>query len=166
MKINKSVLVLSIFLLSFIQVSCNKKEPCTFPVHDSYFTFNLIDRYGNNLIAKWGARYLSDSILLTKSNGEYANQLEIREGGHISFFIPESSTEALDSTIARQFFLYLPDNNGRPKADSDTITFEYQFNKANYQEAQVPCYSSFRILYNDSLYHDGDYIDIFSFIKN
>jgi hypothetical protein len=142
-----------------VHFSCKEKKLCEgVPIFDSYFSFKLVDKYGINLIAAWGARYLSDSVYLTKMDGSLPNQLGISGGGRIGFVIPDDDSEAKDSMVTREFLLYLPDNQGHPKDDVDTLKFQYLFNQS--------CYEKFRVWYNDSLYHDGQYIDFILLIKN
>lgn len=150
---------LSCFLLHF---SCEKKEACRFLVQDAAFTFRLVDQYGVNQIAKWGSRYLSDSVYVTKIDGTLPNQLEIRSGGSISFFIPDDYQEALDSQVVRQFLLYLPDVQGHPREDTDTITFKYRFKITE----DVICYERLQVAFNDSIYYDDQYTDFIIFTKN
>lgn len=146
------------FSCFFIHFSCEKKETCRFPVYDASFTFRLVDQYGMNQIAKWGSRYLSDSVYITKIDGTPPNQLEIGPDGNISFFIPNDNHEARDSQVTKQFLLYLPDIQGHPKDDTDTITFKYRFN--------LSCYDQFMVYFNDSLYYNGEYDDFIIFTKN
>jgi len=147
---------------SLLHFSCNKKEVCRFLVQDATFTFRLVDKFGVNQIAKWGSRYLSDSVYVTKIDGTLPNQLGILPGGNIGFFIPDDYVEALDSQVMRQFLLYLPDIQGHPKADTDTITFKYRFKKTE----NVICYERLQVIFNDSMYHDGQYTDFIIFTKN
>ncbi|MFN0015592.1 MAG: hypothetical protein ACKVU2_13680 [Saprospiraceae bacterium] len=152
-------MVFSCFLVHF---SCEKKEVCRFHVQDETFTFRLVDQYGVNQIAKWGARYLSDSVYVAKFDGTLPNQLSIESNGRIGFFIPDDYGEALDTQVMRQFLLFLPDNQGHPKDDIDTITFRYRFKLTE----DVICYESLQVMFNDSIYHDGQYIDFIVFTKN
>ena len=151
------VLGISFLLLHF---SC-KDEICRAPVQDSGFGFMLVDQFGTNQIAAWGARYNSDSTFLTTVNGETPSDLYISGGGTISFFIPDSYTEALDTEVIRIFFLYLPDYQGHPKVDVDTLTFKYRFKLAG----EVICYDYLQVMYNDSLYHNGNYESLMNFTK-
>jgi hypothetical protein len=89
-------LMLSCFLFHY---SCEKRKGCKFLVQDETFTFRLVDQYGVNQIARWGARYLSDSIFVTKFDGAPPNQLGILPDGNIGFFIPDDYNEALDSFL-------------------------------------------------------------------
>lgn len=150
---------LSFFLLHF---SCGKKESCNFLVQDESFTFRLVDQYGVNQIAKWGARYLSDSVYVTKIDGSLPNQLEIGPDGNIGFFIPDSFNEARDSQVMRQFLLYLPDTQGNPKHDIDTLSFKYKFKITG----DVICYEKLQVAFNDSTYYEGLYTDFIIFTKN
>ncbi len=163
MKKNKFLLGISLLIsivFLTVQHSCEEKKECPsgYPIYDSYFTFRLVDQYGINQIAAWGSRYISDSVFLTKIDGTLPNQLEILGDGNITFFIPDSFDEARDTFITRQFLLYLPDAQGHPNDDIDTLRFKYRFN--------IACYENFEVFYNDSLYHNGQYIDIISFTKN
>ncbi len=143
------------FLSILIQNSCNKKEDCRYPTQDAGFSFRLVDQFGINLIAQWGSVYRSDSTFLTKADGTHPNQLNIGADGNISLFIPDSYNEALDTAVTRRFFLYLPDFQGHPGADTDTLTFQYRFSKTN----DHICFENLQIVFNDSLYQDGPYTD-------
>jgi len=162
MKKNTFIMFLT-FGLSFflLHCSCGKKESCNALVQDESFTFRLVDKYGVNQIAKWGSRYLSDSVYVTKIDGSLPNQLEIGPDGNIGFFIPDSFNEARDSQIMRQFLLYLPDTQGNPKYDIDTITFKYKFQITD----DVICYEKFQVVFNDSIHHEGQYTDFIIFTK-
>jgi hypothetical protein len=157
--ITSLALGLSCFLSHF---SCGKKESCNSLVQDSYFSFKLFDQYGVNQIAKWGTRYLSDSVYVAKSDGALPNWLDIDSGGSIGFYIPDDDYEALDSQVIRQFLLYLPDIQGNPKDDVDTLTFMYRFQKIE----DFICYERFQVMFNDSIYHDDQYTDFIIFTKN
>jgi hypothetical protein len=150
------LLILGLSNLFFL-FSCSKKEPCNYLVHDAYFTFRVVDSYGINQIGKWGRTYLSDSVRVTKYDGTQPNRLVIDPDGHIGFFIPDDDREALDTQIVKQFFLYLPDAQGYPQNDIDTLTFKYRF--------KISCYEQFVVYFNDSLYHDGEYDDVMIFTK-
>lgn len=156
--ITSLALGLSCLLLHF---SCEKKGSCNFLVQDSYFSFRLVDQYGVNQIAKWGSRYLSDSVYVTKIDGTLPNRIGIDSDGSIGFFIPDDYTEAIDSQIMRKFLLYLPDIQGHPKDDIDTITFKYRFS-----DSGMICFEKLQVSFNDTLYHDGGYIDFIIFTKN
>lgn len=107
----KKFTFITLFALGFCCLwflfSCDKKI-CNARVQDESFTFRLVDKYGVNQIAKWGARYLSDSVYVTK------------------------------------------------------IDVKYRFNI----RADVICYESLQVMYNDSLYHDGQYEYFMFFTKN
>lgn len=156
--ITSLTLGLACLLLHF---SCKKKESCNFLVQDATFTFRLVDQFGVNQIAEWGSRYLSDSVYVTKFDGTLPNQLGILSDGHIGFFIPDDYVEALDSQVMQQFLLYLPDIQGHPKNDIDTITFKYRFQKTQ----DVICYERLQVAFNDSTYHEGQYTDFIVFTK-
>lgn len=153
------LLMVVVILFSTPFSSCKEEKECEgIPVFDSYFSFRLVDKYGINLIASWGARYLSDSVYVRKEDGTFPNQLEIRGNGRIGFSIPNDDSEAQDTIVIREFLLYLPDLQGHPMNDVDTLKFQYRFNQA--------CYENFRVWFNDSLYHDGQYIDYLNFTKD
>lgn len=158
---NKLIFKASIIVLwglFLIHVSCEKKDRCIGSiVPDSYFSFKLTDKFGVNLIAAWGARYLSDSVYLTKFDGTLPNRLDIGAGGRIGFVIPDDDSEARDSSVTKYFLLSLPDFLGNPGNDIDTLKFRYRFYGS--------CYDSFQVWYNDSLYHNGNYTDFISFLK-
>ena len=153
--------VLIILLLSAtcaLEFSCHDKLNCRGAVGDAFFRFQLVDKYGNNLIAKWGAKYLSDSVFMVRSDGLLPHDLNIETDGYISLVIRDDDHEADDSIVTRQYYLYLPDNQGHPKADVDTLTFMYQSERA--------CYESFKVMFNDSLYYDGEFTYFIRFTKD
>lgn len=154
-----NVLIFAAFFATLVALlSCHKKPSCDGPaIYDSFFRFRLVDKYDNNLIAAWGAKYLSDSVFMIRSDGKIPNSLYISKDGSISLTLQDDDNEARDSFVTRQFYLYLPDNQGNPKADIDTIKFRYHF--------YLSCYDNLQIIYNDSLYHDGSYLDFIKFTK-
>lgn len=159
---NKRFLLQSLVLLGAITmyvVACHKHIPCKSLVQDSFFTFTLVDRNGISQMDVWGATYLLDSTYVVKPDGSPANQLE-RLGNSITFFIPEKFTEAIDSQVTRTFFLYLPDIHGNPRADTDTITFRYRF-----QTGEEVCFEHMEVIFNDSLYYNGNYTTSLTFTK-
>ncbi|MDX1910878.1 MAG: hypothetical protein SFV22_05300 [Saprospiraceae bacterium] len=153
-------IVIWVFLsILLIFLGCGKEPHCGgYSVADSYFSFKLVDRTGANLIAKWGAYYLSDSVFLVKKDGSLPNDLEIVENGRITFYIPDSEQEAVDSIVTKEYLLLLPDISGNPSQDVDTLMFKYRFDNGG-------CYLNFQAFFNDSLYHNGPFNPTISFVK-
>jgi hypothetical protein len=146
--------------------NCNCKEDgCDAPGPDGeVFVFRLLDKSSKtNLIAAWGAKYDSDLVDLLKEDGGKAYLLEVRENGNISFIIPTDSYEALEQEMTRKFFLYLPDEEGNPGRDVDTLSFTYKFRRQN--DCPGIWYESFSASYNDSLYHEGEFVVPMEFLK-
>ena len=152
---NMIVLFAASMVLSLL--SCHKKNDCDAPGPDGeVFIFRLLDKSSNtNLIAAWGAKYDSELVDLTKEDGSHPDFLEIRENGKISFVIPNASYEALEQEKTQTFFLLLPDGQGNPGRDIDTLSFTYKFTRRD--DCPAIWYESFSASYNDSLYHDGEF---------
>jgi hypothetical protein len=62
-----------------------------------------------------------------------------------------------------QYFLYLPDEEGNPGRDVDTLSFTYKFRRQN--DCPGIWYESFSASYNDSLYHEGEFVVPMEFLK-
>jgi hypothetical protein len=165
LKLSESI----VFILSIITLfsnccfnsecaGCNAPGPA-----EGVFIFRLLDETTKtNLIAAWGAKYDSELVDLLEEDGSKANQLEVRENGKISFVIPDDSNEALDQEKTKTFFLQLPDEQGNPGRDVDTLMFSYRF---SHQDCPSIWYKSFKVSYNDSLYHEGEFVTIIEFLK-
>ncbi len=126
--------------------------------------FRLLDQKSKaNLIAAWGAKYDSDLVDLLKEDGSKANLLEVGGDGNISFIIPDDSYEALEQEITKTFFLFLPDEQGNPGRDVDTLEFTYRFSRRD--DCPAIWYETFSASYNDSLYHEGKFIKPIEFLK-
>lgn len=126
--------------------------------------FRLLDKdTKSTLIGAWGTKYDSELVTLLKENGDTANQLRVGGGGKISFFIPDNNNDALGQEVTSMFFLHLPDSQGNPSRDIDTISVTYELeNKSGCPDIW---YKSFIVKYNDSLYHHGDFTTNFEFLK-
>ena len=130
----------------------------------SVLVFKLLDKNSkDNLIAAWGTRYDSDKVNLYKENGDLANELYIWESGKIVFLIPDNNVDALEKEEISVFYLHLPDEQGNLSRDIDTLSFTYEFE--NREGCPEIWYQSFKVKFNDSLYHQGDYETNFEFLK-
>jgi len=143
-------------------ISCGEGENCseTLP-DDTGFSFRLVGNNQENLIGSWGATYNSDKVFFTQEDGTLVN-LTIPENGHISFIIPDYPSKLTNEEQTKIFYLKLPDLQGNPNRDIDTLKFEYLFNA---YDCPSIWYDYFKVYYNDSLYHNAGYIDYFDFLK-
>lgn len=158
----KVALLLSVV---FIFSKCNSEDGCDAPKpDDEVFIFRLLDKSTKlNLIAAWGAKYDSDLVELQDENGNKPYLLEVGADGNISFVIPNDNTEALEQELTKKFFLFLPDEQGTPGRDVDTLEFKYRFAKRD--DCPPIWYDSFSASYNDSLYHEGKFVALIEFLK-
>jgi hypothetical protein len=138
--------------------SCERKEDCAH-VYFSTFAFKLSDKNGFNQIATWGAPYQSDSVFLVHADGSTPQDLEIGDDGIIWFVLPniERLRFVEDTMVSLEMFLLLPDFQGNARQDTDTLRFTYQ--------SRALCYDNFQVSFNDSVYHDGQYIDFIDIRK-
>jgi hypothetical protein len=148
-------------LIGAVHLSCKKEDDCIRILHKNGFSFNLINRFGNELIGAWGRPYLSDSTFLTNSDGSLPSNLAIQDHGSIGFAIHTNSKLVTDSLYFQQYYLYLPDFDGKPYQDTDTISIAYIFER----KGDYLCYNSYKVTYNDSIYYDGNFSNVFRFIK-
>ena len=166
MSVKRAIIFTFFGVQIIISNSCNSVEGCDLPVPGGeFFLFKLLDKKTNsNLIGAWGTKYASDKVNLLKEDGTEANNLEIGADGNISFIIPDTNDEALNTEITRTFLLHLPDVNGNLSQDIDTLIFKYTFFK---DEMNCPniWYNSFLVIYNDSIYHNGEYLSYVEFRK-
>ena len=88
--------------------------------------------------------------------------LEIRENGRISFPIEDSSSPPLEQLIEKIFYLKLPDLQGVPERDIDTLRFEYELHSS---DCNIQ-YDFLKAFYNDSLQYSGEYSQYIEFIKH
>lgn len=138
------------------------RMPCNNLVQDAEFAFKLHSKNGVNQIAKWGARYLSDSTHFTRMDGSLPNHAEIWEDGNIAFYLPDSDREAIDTPFTHTFLLHLPDYDGTPYSDTDTIAFTYKASLVK----DVLCCEWLRIHYNGKQYYEGPFESAMVFEKN
>lgn len=153
--------VLSVLCLS---LGCTDKECNASAPDNEAFVFRLLNKVSRtNLIALWGARYDSELVDLLEDDGSRAKWLYVGADGNISFVIAEDSFEALEREITKTYFLHLPDIFGTPSRDIDTLQFIYKF--VNQDDCPPIWYDRFQVFFNDSLYHDGEYVTLIEFLK-
>ena len=165
LKLSESIILMLGIITLFSNCCFNSEcDGCNAPgPAEGVFIFRLLDETTKtNLIAAWGAKYKSDLVDLLEDDGSKANQLEVGADGNISFVIPDDSNEALEQEKTKTLFLYLPDEQGNPGRDVDTLMFTYRF---SHQGCPSIWYKSFTAQYNDSLYHEGEFVALIEFLK-
>lgn len=167
LKCQKSLLYTFLFFLPYIAFNCSgcDKECREVLPYERGFSFRLLDKgSGENLIALWGAKYNSEEVTLKQENGNHASFLSVGGNGKIGFLILDYPLEPIGENHVKIYFLELPDPSGTPgREDIDTIKFEYAFKE---NDCPAIWYDYFEIYYNDSLYHEGDFIQYIEFYKN
>jgi hypothetical protein len=158
----RSLLFMCLFLLGIWQACIVDRLPCNALVQDAEFGFKIYSKNGVNQIAKWGARYLSDSTYFTKMDGTLPKQFRILGDGSISFYFPSSQKEAIDTPATHTFLLHLPDYDGIPYKDTDTIAFTYKASRIK----EYICCEWLRIHYNGKQFYEGPFEGFMVFEKN
>ncbi|MFK7770833.1 MAG: hypothetical protein AB8F94_01795 [Saprospiraceae bacterium] len=164
-KLTFNILIVAIFTLTLL-CTCKKRTKCeSLAIDDQDFSFRLIDtNTGESIIALWGTIYESEKVSLVKEDDTLPASLYKSDSGRFTFTIEDSNDYPLNEDIHKVFYLKLPDLQGIPDRDIDTITFNYQI---QFDEDNCPKkdYKFFDVYYNDSLYHTGLYKDYIEFSK-
>ena len=164
---NKLIIKTLIFLFMVMTLSfCNCKSKCGEPgasIDEKGFSFRLIEKStGESMIALWGAVYNSDKVSLIREDSLPPHLLLILENGHISFPIEDSPTPPVGEVIEKILYLKLPDLQGVPDRDIDTLRFEYKLQPADCLDFK---HEYFKAFYNDSLHYSGEYTEYLEFSK-
>ena len=134
------------------------EQPC-----DNSILFRMIDENSNELIGEYGRMYELENISICQQDFQSAIKAKVDGGGKISFVLTEdTSDEPLNNVISKTFLLNFQNPKDTSEIDTDTILFEYVLTQ---QECPPIWFEDFKVSYNDSLYHDGEFDNTFRFIK-
>ncbi len=162
---NNFLKVILLLNITYHFFSCDTEKCSEYGPSDTPFVLELLDKNnGKYLMGDWGSKYDYEIVELLDEEGNLPKNLEVGPGCNIVFTIAESDTEALEQDITKKFYLYLPDEMGIPKRDVDTLVFKYRFKKKE-NCPEDTWFKSFSASYNDSLYHEGEYVEIIQFLK-
>lgn len=128
----------------------------------------MIDENGETVIAAWGAKYDYEDLEFEQELKDDIRGLQIRANGKISFYLIEDIGASFDHLIGKSFininYLYLDAMNENRATDIDTIMISSE--TISFDEDCVPIgFGTTTIVYNDSIYHQGDYINSINFLK-
>ncbi|MEM8525239.1 MAG: hypothetical protein AAGG68_11370 [Bacteroidota bacterium] len=137
-------------------IDCDISSP-----EDIAFGFRLVNKVtGADLIK--GVR-AEEKIRILDEDGEDPDGFTVFDSGTIFLRVHRNVEEALEQRANRTFLLYLNTNANPNVEDIDTLQFEYEFGET--KGCPKLDYTFFKVSYNDSLYHEGKFIDATKFFK-
>jgi len=161
------LLILTILLFNY----CNKNKCHQVVGPDGrIFSFRVIDPKTNETaIAAWGAKYDSDDIFFEQKSKDTVRGLQILGTGDFSFYLiddigPNNRDEIVNKEFTNTYFLHLNARNENLETDIDTIMISSEIISVDDDCVPIGCGAT-TIVYNDSIYHQGDYIDSIDFLK-
>lgn len=162
-------------LLLFINVSfwsCTKNQ-CEEPVgpDNRTFSFRLIDPNTNETaISAWGAKFDYEDLEFKQESKDTIRGLQILGSGDFSFYLiddirPNNLDDLIDKPFSNTYYLYLDAKNATRETDIDTIVINSEIITVD-RKCEPIDFGTTTIMYNDSIYHQGDFISQIEFIKN
>ena len=160
-------LLLLISIIVFNHCNKNKCHLVVGPDQEA-FEFSLVDENEETVIAAWGTKYDYEDLEFEQELKDEVRGLEIRANGKISFYLIEDISGSFDYLIGKSFkniyYLYLDAKNKNRETDIDTIMISSEI--ISVDDDCVPIgFGATTIIYNDSIYHQGNYIESIDFIK-
>ena len=161
------LLILTILLFNH----CNKHQ-CHEEVgpDGKGFTFRLIDKETEEtIIAAWGTPFDYEDIKFEQLMKDSVRGLEIYEDGTIFFdLIDEIRSDNRDDIVGKPFtntyYLHLVPKNEDRETDIDTIVVSSEIVTVESECSPID-FGTTTIIFNDSLYHQGAYLQRIDFIK-
>jgi len=159
------------FIYLFLIINSCGKFKCEEEVgpDQEAFTFRLVDENTREtVIAAWGTKYDNEDVEFKQDSNNSIKGLQIEGDGIISFFPVEDIGSDIEEFIGKSFtniyYLFLDAKNEERETDVDTIVISFDF--VSVEEKCVPIdFGTTTITYNDSIYHQGDFIHIIDFVK-
>lgn len=156
MKKNISVLIFIpiIFILVFLNLNCSPE--CDISIYDESFFFSLKDKATGKYLIGDKTKYDYRNVELINGDGSKIEQNRHSVNvNNIELIVPDFPSKVTGQELKSEYLLLLPDVLGNPDRHRDYIRFEY---KLKDNDCPKIWYEYFRVFYNDSLYHDGDFI--------
>jgi len=161
------LIILTILLLN----NCNKHQ-CHEEVgpDGKGFSFRLIDNETKETtIAAWGTPYDYEDIKFEQLMKDSVRGLEIYEDGRIFFdLIDEIRSDNRDDIVGKPFtntyYLHLVPKNEDRETDIDTIVVSSEIVTTESECSPID-FGTTTIIFNDSLYYQGAYLQRIDFIK-
>lgn len=156
MKKNISVLIFIpiIFILVFLNLNCSPE--CDISIYDESFFFSLKDKATGKYLIGDKAKYDYRNVELINGDGSKIEQNRHSVNvNNIELIVPDFPSKVTGQEIKSEYILLLPDALGNPGRIKDFIRFEYKLKE---NDCPKIWYEYFKVFYNDSLYHDGDFI--------
>lgn len=163
MKKNISVLIFIpiIFILVFLNLNCSPE--CDISIYDESFFFSLKDKATGKYLIGDKAKYDYRNVELINGDGSKIEQNRHSVNvNNIELIVPDFPSKVTGQEIKSEYILLLPDALGNPGRIKDFIRFEYKLKE---NDCPKIWYEYFKVFYNDSLYHDGDFIYNLDFYK-
>jgi|GEM_PF-1199358 len=159
-------------ILLFITLSlnsCSKKCGGNIVGPDGkIFTFRLIDSNTNeSVIAAWGAKYDNEDVFFEQKSNDSIRGLKIGENGRFSFYLindisSDNRADIVDKPFTNIYYLHL--NNENIKTDIDTLMISSEVESIENECLSIG-FGATTIIFNDSIYHNGKFIQHIDFIK-
>jgi len=161
------LLILTILLFNY----CNKHQCHEVEGPDGKsFSFRLVDKdTEETIIAAWGTPYDYEDIQFKQLMKDTIRGLSIKSNGRITFkLIDEIRSNNRDDIIGKPFtntyYLHLVPKNEDRETDIDTIVVSSEIVPTDRECASID-FGITTITYNDSIYHQGNYIENLDFLK-
>lgn len=144
-----------LFATIFYNFQCNIECSDTLP-DDTSFIFSLKDKATGKYLIGDKAKYDYRNVELINGDGSKIEQNRHSVNvNNIELIVPDFPSKVTGQEIKSEYILLLPDALGNPGRIKDFIRFEYKLKE---NDCPKIWYEYFKVFYNDSLYHDGDFI--------
>lgn len=163
--ISLKIFIPIIFIIVFLNLNCSLE--CDISIYDESFIFSLKDKAtGKNLIGDKAfekTKYDFRNVELINGDGSKIEQNRHKINvNNIALIIPDYPVKVSGQKVKSEYLLLLPDELGNPDRHRDLIRFEY---KLKDNDCPKIWYEYFRVYYNDSLYHDGEFVSNIDFYE-
>ena len=134
------------------------------------FSFRVIDKETEEtIIASWGVPYDYEDIEFKQLMKDTIRSLSIEPDGRITFkLIDEIRSDNRDDIVGKPFtntyYLHLVTKNEDRETDIDTIVVSSEIVTIESECSPID-FGTTTIIFNDSLYHQGAYLQRIDFIK-
>ena len=134
------------------------------------FTFRLIDKETEEtIIAAWGTPYDYEDVEFKQLMKDTIRGLSIKSNGRITFKLIDeirshNRDDIVDKPFTNTYYLHLVPKNEDKETDIDTIVVSSEIVTVESECSPID-FGTTTIIFNDSLYHQGAYLQRIDFIK-
>jgi len=164
------LLIPTLFLVNSCKKKENKCEGRPLELYEIGFSFRLIDENtGESVIAAWGTKYDHEDIEFKQVMKDTIEGLNIIGNGWIAFSIideigPHNEDEIVGKPFTNTYYLFLDAKNEERETDIDTIIISSEVIPVDRDCISID-FGHTTVVYNDSIYHQGEYLEHIDFIK-